>query len=266
MIVFPKQSIMPELPDLQVFSRNLNRRLGGKVLEKIGLTRGAKINVSAAKLKKAVHNQKLVRVFREGKELRFAFSNGNMLGIHLMLRGRLFWFEEKNPHKHTLAELIFAGSIGLALTDYQRNARIILNPPESDVPDALSRQANIKFWTTQLDSKAAVKNLLLDQHVVRGIGNAYADEILWDAGISPFSISNKIPGAKIKKLVSSVRKVLNNAEKKIAKADPGIIGGELRDFLAVHNSKKKHSPSGAVIRKKEGTRKTYYTDEQELFK
>ncbi|MCK7559331.1 hypothetical protein MKQ70_31945 [Chitinophaga sedimenti] len=45
-------------------------------------------------------------------------------------------------------------------------------------------------------SRAAVKNLLLDQHVVRGIGNAYADEILWEAGISPFSVAKAIPEAQ----------------------------------------------------------------------
>jgi formamidopyrimidine-DNA glycosylase len=82
----------------------------------------------------------------------------------------------------------------------------------------------------------------MDQHVIRGIGNAYADEILWDAGISPFSISNKIPGKKIDALVKSIKSVLKEAEKEIVKRDPGIISGEVRDFLKIHNAKKTHSP------------------------
>jgi formamidopyrimidine-DNA glycosylase len=66
-------------------------------------------------------------------------------------------------------------------------------------------------------SKAVVKSALLDQHIIRGIGNAYADEILWDAGISPFSISNKIPDAEIKALLKSIKSVLQRAEKSIIK-------------------------------------------------
>jgi formamidopyrimidine-DNA glycosylase len=107
---------------------------------------------------------------------------------------------------------------------------------------------------------------LLDQNAIRGIGNAYADEILWDAGISPFSISNKIPDTKLKALAKSIKSVLQDAEKQISKSNPDIIGGEIRDFLKIHNSKKKESPTGAPIKfAMVSSRKTYYTDEQELF-
>jgi formamidopyrimidine-DNA glycosylase len=57
-----------------------------------------------------------------------------------------------------------------------------------------------------------------------------------------------------------------DAEKQIVKSNPDIIGGEVRDFLKIHNSKKKESPNGAVINfAMASSRKTYYTDEQELF-
>lgn len=260
---------MPELPDLQVFSHNLTKQLAGKTVKKINVLNGTRLNVPKAKLKKELEGQKLVKVDREGKELRFVFKNKTVLGMHLMLRGKLFWFEDKNPHRHTLLEIIFTGKgkeLGLALTDFQRKASITLDPLASDAPDALAREVTPSFWKVQLQSRATIKNLLLDQHVIRGIGNAYADEILWDAGISPFSVSNKLPPAKVKALASSVKRVLAKAEKQIHKADPGIIGGEIRDFLLIHNSKKKKSPSGATIKKTEGARKTYYTAEQELFK
>jgi formamidopyrimidine-DNA glycosylase len=211
--------------------------------------------------------QKLSKVYREGKELRLVFSNGNIIGIHLMLRGQLYWFENKNTKKYTVGEFLFSDGLGLAVTDPQSKARITLNPTESSAPDALSKKVNLNFWKTELQSKATIKNLLLDQKIIRGIGNAYADEILWFSKISPLSISNKIPLDKIKVLNSNIRKVLNNAEKQIRKEDPTIIGGELRDFLSVHNSRKKKSPTGAQINVKAvGGRKTYYTDEQRLFK
>ena len=106
----------------------------------------------------------------------------------------------------------------------------------------------------------------MDQQVLRGIGNAYADEILWEAGISPFSVSNKIPAEKVKELAKAIKKVLKDAEKQIVKSHPDIITGEVRDFLKIHNAKKKESPTGAAI--EHGTvnsRKTYYTKEQELY-
>ncbi len=198
---------MPELPDLQVFSKNLQKELKGKKLEKITVRAGANVNVSSAQLKKKVERETVKTVYREGKELRMAFRNGTVLGLHMMLHGKLVWYDE-----------------------------------------------------------AKIKILLLDQKVIRGIGNAYADEILWEAKISPFSVSANIPPAKVSKLVKAVRKVLKNAEKKIAKAEPDIIGGEIRDFLVIHNAHKKKSPTGAAIRvSASGGRKTYYTGEQEEF-
>jgi formamidopyrimidine-DNA glycosylase len=162
--------------------------------------------------------------------------------------------------------MIFENGKKLALTDYQRNARIIVNPEPAKAPDALSPEVNLTFWKNALKSKATIKNLLLDQNVIRGIGNAYADEILWEAGISPFSVSNKIPAEKVKALAKAVKKVLTSAIKQIGKAEPGIIGGEIRDFLNIHNADKKTSPTGAVIKHKTiGGRKTYFTDEQELY-
>jgi formamidopyrimidine-DNA glycosylase len=115
--------------------------------------------------------------------------------------------------------------------------------------------------------KVTIKNFLLDQKTIRGIGNAYADEILYSAGISPFSVSNKIPQDKIRLLVKSIRSVLTKAEKQIKKKNPGIIAGEIRDFLDIHNAHKKKSPGGKKIEfKMAGGRKTYYTSEQKLYK
>ena len=82
-----------------------------------------------------------------------------------------------------------------------------------------------------------------------------------------FLFCNKIPDAAIKKLAKSIKTVLHDAEDQILKTHPEIISGEVRDFLKIHNSKKKESPTGGVIHfKMVSSRKSYYTDEQELFK
>jgi formamidopyrimidine-DNA glycosylase len=256
---------MPELPDLEVFSRNLEKKLKGKKLEKLTITRGARTTVPASRIIKTLTGQRVKKIYREGKELRFAFEK-NLLGIHLMLRGKLFWFDAKNPHKHTLVEFYFEKDTGLAMTDYQRKAQLSLDPGEPDAPDALSSKLNLGYMRKILEKKAIVKNLLTDQQLIRGIGNAYADEILWKARISPFSISNKIPPVQVKILANSIKTVLKKAQEQIAKSEPGIIGGEVRHFMAVHNAKRKRSPKGALIKTSETARKTYYTNEQVLYR
>jgi len=258
---------MPELPDLQAFSKNLNKQLAGKTLKKVSIVNKKKIKSPESKFKKELEKQKLKKIERVGKELHFQFSNGAVLGLHLMLRGQMYLFQGKNDHKYTIIELLFDDDTGLAMADYQGQAVPTLNPEERDAPDAMSDEANYSFLKKALDTKAGIKNVLLDQHVIRGIGNAYADEILWHAGISPFSISNKIPSNKIKALAKAIKSVLKNAEKQILKSNPDIISGEVRDFLDIHNSKKKESPTGGEIKHAVvGSRKTYYTEEQELFK
>lgn len=258
---------MPELPDLQVFSRNLNKRFAGKKLKEIVVHVDRRLKVSVTELKKQLQKATLREVKRVGKELHFQFDHGKVLGLHLMLKGNLFAFEGKNETRHSILELKFDDDSGLVLSDWQKKATPTLNPEPWDAPDALSKEVDLKFLKERLaESRATVKNLMLDQHVIRGIGNAYADEILWEAGISPFSISNKIPGEKVKDLAKSIKKVLKDAEKQILKTHPDIITGEVRDFLKIHNAKKKESPGGALIQQKMvSSRKTYFTDEQEVF-
>jgi formamidopyrimidine-DNA glycosylase len=258
---------MPELPDLQAFSKNLTTFLAGKKVKEVRVPYTKKIKVAAKEFNNTLSGQKVKKVYRMGKELYFHFDKGDILALHLMLRGQLFTFEGEHDKKYAIIELYFTDKTGLVMTDFQGQATPTLNPEEHDGVDALSENVDFKFLKEKFQtSKASIKNLLLDQHFVRGIGNAYADEIFWHAGISPFSIANKIPDAQIKKLVKVIKKVLLDAEKKILKAKPDIISGEVRDFLVIHNAKQKESPTGSKIKiDKKGGRKTYYTDEQKLF-
>jgi len=257
---------MPELPDLQVFSKNLTKHFGGKKLQHLKVVNAAKLKDSQAALKKALDGAKLQEVYRSGKELRFQFDNNEVLGLHLMLNGELKLFDAENDHKNTIVELLFSNDKGIAVTDWQGLANIKLNPKDKEGVDALSSELDYKFLSELLQTRTVIKTLLMDQKKIRGIGNAYADEILWEAGISPFSKSNKIPLDKVKALAKAIRSVLHHAEKEILQKMPDLISGEVRDFLVIHNSKKKESPKGGLIlTRMAGGRKTYYTNEQELY-
>lgn len=258
---------MPELPDLQVFSRNLQKEVAGNKLTAIKVYVAKNLNVTADELQKTLLHQQLNAVRRMGKELHFEFDNGQVLGLHLMLHGELTLFEDHNVPKFAIIEMIFSNGKGLALSDFQKMATPTLNPDSSAAPDALSEEVNLTYFKNLFSSKtAAIKNILLDQKLIRGIGNAYADEILWEARISPFSLANKIPEEKIKTLVNAIRCVLKDAEKHLLQAHPDIISGEYREFLKIHGAKIKNSPTGAEVQvKRIGSRKTYFTSEQELF-
>jgi formamidopyrimidine-DNA glycosylase len=257
---------MPELPDLQVFSSNLDRMLSKKKVTDIKLMPRGKSNVAGAKLRSAITNKKVKNVYREGKEIHFAFSSGDVLALHLMMHGAISRVDGNAPVPHAVLELHFTG-FKIVITDWQRAANVKLNPDEPSAPDAMSPALSVAVLKEKLQKRTIIKKFLLDQKIIRGIGNAYADEILWDARISPFSVCEKLPVDSVKALHRSIKKVLKNAEKSIRKSDPHRLSGELRDFLDIHNAKKKLSPGKATIKHAMiGGRKTYYTKEQKLYK
>jgi formamidopyrimidine-DNA glycosylase len=257
---------MPEIPDIEVFSRNLKGLLAGKQVTKVKVVNGRKLKDKPGELSKALEGQKLLDVYRSGKELRMQFSKGVTLGIHLMLTGDLRLFEGKNEWKSTIVEIHFKGGSALALTDRMKNANVKLNPVDKDGIDALDKGLNFKKLKEIFDRKAAIKNVLLDQDLIRGIGNSYSDEILWRTRISPFSKASAIPDEKIKELATTIKKVLKEATEKIYKGHPGKINGEVKDYLQIHTKHKPESPTGnPILIAERGMLKTYYTKEQVLY-
>jgi formamidopyrimidine-DNA glycosylase len=81
---------MPELPDLQIFSRNT----AGQKVKHVKVFVDKKLNVPIKELKKILVDQQIEKVCREGKELHIKFKNGEVSGLHLMLRGQLYFFQE----------------------------------------------------------------------------------------------------------------------------------------------------------------------------
>ncbi|HMJ46053.1 MAG TPA: DNA-formamidopyrimidine glycosylase family protein [Ferruginibacter sp.] len=255
---------MPELPDVEIFSRNLKKQFAGKRLLKLTIINGKKLKDNPKELSKSLEGKTLKNIYRAGKEMRMEFSGGNILGIHLMLTGDIHLFDKENKYKSTIAELYFSGGKALALTDRMKNAYIKLNPEEKSGIDAL--EISYKELKAILNRKGIVKNVMLDQENIRGIGNGYSDEILWETRISPFSISNAIPDEKIKELAKNIKKILKNAVKKISAAYPGLIQGEVKEFHKIHSKKKIESPTGyKILILDKGMSKTYYTEEQVLY-
>lgn len=260
---------MPELPDVQNFCTNLKKIIEGKKIKNIKIGKAKNITDPKKALSESLEGAIIKDVYRSGKELRILFSNKKIIGIHLMLTGDIYYFNDikkENKYKSTIVELLFSEGDGIALLDRMRNAYIRLDPVDKKGIDALDARLNYHYLKKILNRRAKIKNVLIDQDLIRGIGNSYSDEILWAVRLSPFSISNAIPDNKIKELASAIKKILRKASKEIGKKHPGIIHGEIKDYLTIHTKLKDKSPTGAPIRTaSRGMLNTYYTDEQVLY-
>jgi formamidopyrimidine-DNA glycosylase len=256
---------MPEIPDLNIFSRNLAKRLLDKRLALFKVIIPRKLKVPESAFKDALEGQVLTSIVREGKELHFKFENGHVLGLHLMLHGTMYWYEGENRNRFTIAELLFSDGTGLAITDWQKAVILTLDPKRVKAPDAMNMPEGYLALALK-NVPHSIKTTLTEGKVVRGIGNAYVDEILYAAKISPFSKADKIPVGRVDDIVKAIQRVLTDAEAEIAGAFPDTITEKKRDFLKVHLPKQKQNPAGEPIRTAEiDKRKTYYTDSQELF-
>jgi formamidopyrimidine-DNA glycosylase len=255
---------MPEIPDLNIFRSNLAKRLVGKTLASITILVPRKLKEPEAAFKAALEGKQLLAINRVGKQLYFEFD-GHVLGLHLMLYGSMHWYEGKNENKFTIAELMFSDGTGLAITDWQKSVMLAIDPEISKVPDAMDLKKGYLDNALKKINRP-IKTVLTDGKLVQGIGNAYVDEILYAARLSPFSIANKIPGQKIQILTEAIKQVLRDAEAHILGNFPDTITEKERDFLQVHRPKHKLTLNGeAILITEIASRKTYYTEGQELF-
>jgi formamidopyrimidine-DNA glycosylase len=256
---------MAELPDLTVFALILARKFKGRVLDKIDVTEARKLNVPVAQLRSALEGRELTGVSREGKTLQFHFSDGQALGLHLMLKGQLVALENEEVPRFQIMAFRFRNGAGFAVIDLQKQATPTLQPKPAAVPDALDLD-KAYFTALMAKKRTLIKTLLMDQKAVRGIGNSYADEILYHAGISPFSTANAIPAKQVIKIFNSISSVLKKAISDIDEANGDELRGELKDFMKIHSAALKVTAKGETIKKEKlGGRTTYYTDGQELF-
>jgi formamidopyrimidine-DNA glycosylase len=157
-------------------------------------------------------------------------------------------------------------SESLVVRDPKGLIALKLNPTPNTVPDALEVDGTYLRNKISDRPRIKVKEFLLDQSILRGIGNAYADEILWEAGIAPKSVVGRIPDRVIDELVVAIKNVLTDAIGEIKRRSPNTFSREIRDFLRVHNPHRSKSPTGhPIMRDKVGSRITYFTEEQVLY-
>jgi len=261
---------MPELPDLEVFRDNIFRRLTSKRLIGLELFNARKVNGCTEDMMRDLPGQELIGIGRVGKELLFNFSGKKVVAVHFMLKGKTDIVKdlgEARDIRFAILALAFEHET-IVFSDPGGLCTVRYMPLLDGAPDALDERFSLSYFLEKAKkrSRTNIKAFLIDQKVVRGIGNAYADEILWTARISPHSTVGKIPEAAMVTLYHTIGDVLRSAIRSIREIAPDIISGEERCFLKIHNKDLKKTETGyPIFAEKIASKTTYYTEEQARF-
>ena len=209
---------MPELPEVEVIRRDLMPRIQGRRICEVSITerrltrrRGTPAEVAAALL-----GYRVTALRRRGKFLFFDLGQECLI-VHLGMTGQLLWAEGRGgfePDEHTHAVLSFEGGRRLLYRDIRKFGEMFLLPIASAertlgigiepldpgfTPRALHRVCQ---------GKRCIKTLLLDQTRIAGIGNIYADEALFRAGIRPTRRASSLRPEELRRLHGAIRRVL----------------------------------------------------------
>ena len=261
---------MPELPDLQIFSKNLTKRIAHREIVSADVYNGSRLNVNGETVRIKLHGTNITHIVRNGKELYFQLENNEVFSVHLMLSGKfhICTWEEISGIPYKILSIGFERDETLVISDFQGMCKVTFNPAATDTPDALGETFTLPYLQNAVrrNQRKNIKAFLIDQSIVKGIGNAYADEILWKANISPKSTAGKIPEDRLTALYTAISDVLKDAIANIERISPDIISGEERSFLKVHNSSKRYTDEGdKILIEKIAAKTTYYTERQQLF-
>jgi formamidopyrimidine-DNA glycosylase len=213
---------MPELPEVTVISEDVAALAVGREVQRAAVFRPDVTNVEPEAFESRLVGRTLGGTGRRGKVIVLDF--GDVIGlVHLVISGRVLRLPEwEEPDRMNTAVLEFGGEGGpvvLAFTRLWLGYFDLYEPGEEDKhplisrlgPDPLTEDFTVEYLTSALNRKASIKALLLDQSVVAGVGNIYADEILFAAGVHPTRKANTLIAEEIENVHAATRDILGRA-------------------------------------------------------
>jgi formamidopyrimidine-DNA glycosylase len=196
---------MPELPDVVVYVEALCARIVGHTLTHAKL-RGPFLLRTVTPPIDALYGQRVIDVRRAGKRIAIGFENGLWLVIHLMIAGRLHWNGKRQP----VAAFEFDnGTLTLTEAGTQHRAQIHVLDAAPETAGLEVLDATLAEFTAALrQENHTLKRALTDPRLFSGIGNAYSDEILHRARLSPIAMTLKLTDEEIARLYGATREEL----------------------------------------------------------
>jgi len=203
---------MPELPDITAYLEALEKRLLGQTLKHVRISTPFLLRTATPPLA-SVEGKRVVELQRVGKRICIGVEGDLWVVLHLMIAGRLHWRERGTGVKGKVLAAFEFGSGTLTLTEAGSQRRASLHIVDGrrglravDPGGLEPLTADLKSFTAVLRSaNHTLKRVLTDPRLFSGIGNAYSDEILWQARLSPLALTQKLTSEEIGQLYKATR-------------------------------------------------------------
>lgn len=273
---------MPELPEVETIRRQLRPQVVGKEIKIVEVLEKKQFIGEVG----LVLNKKIVDVARTGKVLNILLEGGTFVNIHLKLTGQLLFAADlknsvfadtvsqagtnKMPAKTTRIIITFKDGSGLFFNDLRKFGwiKVTAKPEGPKGIDVTSKNFTVKYLgKATMSSKTAIKNLLLNQENMAGIGNIYANDALFLAKIKPTRKANTLSKKEIKQLYQAIRKAIfaglkyqgsSGADEAYVK--PNGTKGQYQEHFQVYQNEGKPCPrcNTPIKRIKQGARSSFF--------
>jgi formamidopyrimidine-DNA glycosylase len=245
---------MPELPEVETIVRSLRPRIVNRRIDAVRILRPDIVQPPDIALDSKILRRTIVHLHRRGKKIVFELDDAARFYIHLGMTGRLTIDAADapvHPHTHLILQIAQAE---LRFVDPRRFGGVFWLGTDGR-PDAGLGPEPLKITAKQLaqrlsKTRRSIKTALLDQKMLAGLGNIYADESLFSAGIDPRTAANKLSTPQIARLNRSIKSVLNQAIRHRGSTlrDYRDADGRPGDFQKIHRVYDREGKPCAVCR------------------
>ncbi len=209
---------MPELPEVERAVRLLRRAVRGRVIRRVMVQHASLRRRLSPAAARTLEGARIADVERRGKHQLLRFADGRVLHAHFRMTGDWSVVPAAAPlPRFARAEFTLDDGRRLVLEDPRALATLDLHPADSPPQLALGLEPSDPgldagyLWTSFRTRRGPVKSALLDQRVIAGLGNIYAAEALWRAGINPRTRASSLSRMRLDRLIRAVRAVLRRA-------------------------------------------------------
>jgi formamidopyrimidine-DNA glycosylase len=244
---------MPELPDITVYIEALEKRVLGAKLEDVRIVSPFLLRTATPSPRDAI-GKEVIKLRRIGKRICIGFENDIWFVLHLMIAGRLHWRErgsEISPRQNFAAFDFADGSLLWSEAGSKKRASLHVVGGEDNLRNLDAGGIDVmecsydEFAKVLRSENHTLKRSLTDPRMFSGIGNAYSDEILWEAKLSPIAMTQRLSDESVDRLFQATRTTLNLWIQKLREKYKDNFPEKVtafREGMGVHGRYKKNCP------------------------
>ena len=263
---------MPELPEVETVKNVLKKNLIGLKIKKVDVFYDSMIKTSLKEFKNNLINEEFQDIKRFGKWLVFETTNYYLVS-HLRMEGKYYYSDIKRNDNHEHVIFTLSNGFYLRYKDVRKfgvmflvkKDRLFIDTPLSKIGlEPFSKKLDTTYLLSKYkNKKLPIKTVLLDQEIISGLGNIYADEVLFKSHINPLKKASLLDKNECQKIIDNSREILNEAIKlggTTIRSYTSSLGvtGRYQDKLLVHTKKICSICKNQIKVLKIGGRSTYY--------